>query len=116
MGTRDDASLTAQERAALAHLEAAAAADDPQLAAWLRGPGGLRLLKLLPKVPAWIRNRWWGGPIVVLGLALIVLSMSAGWLVGLVGAVMATVGLWLLAEAIRLRWLSSANTAPDDLT
>jgi Protein of unknown function (DUF3040) len=116
MGTRDDASLSAQERAALAHLEAAAAADDPQLAAWLRGPGRLHLLSLLPKPPGWMRNRWLGGPIAVLGLALIILSISAGWVIGILGAAVATIGLWLLVEAVRLRWISSTKSSPDDLT
>ena len=110
MGTRDDASLSAQERAALAHLEAAAAADDPQLAAWLRGPGRLHLLASLPKLPAWMRNRWWGGPIALLGLVLVVLSMSTGWILGIFGAGLATVGLWLLVEAVRLRWIATRDT------
>ena len=110
MSTRDDASLTAQERAALAHLEAAAAADDPQLAAWLRGPGGLHLLSRLPTPPAWMRNRWWGGPIALVGLVLVVLGVSAGFAVGLVGMVLAAAGLWLLAEAARRRWFADRSS------
>ena len=93
MSTRDDASLNARERAALASLEAQAAAEDPQLARRLRGSNRFRLVTTLPRVPAWLWQSWWGAPVAVVGLALMVLGLSTGLVVGLVGAVMATAGL-----------------------
>jgi hypothetical protein len=62
-----------------------------------------------------MRNRWWGGPIALLGLALMVLSMSAGWVLGIVGAGLTTVGLWLLVHAVRLRWIATRKP-PDNPT
>ena len=62
-----------------------------------------------------MRNRWWGGPIALLGLVLVVLSMSTGWVLGIVGAGLATLGLWLVVEAIRRRWMATRKS-PDSLT
>ena len=72
MSTRDDASLTAKERAALASLEAMAAAEDPQLASRLRGSRRLRLFTGMPAIPSWLRSTWWGVPALVVGLVLII--------------------------------------------
>src|SRR5213080_615650 len=93
MSTRGDASLTAQERAALANLETAARPRILQLAARLQGPGRFYLIAHLPKVPLWLRNRWWGAPVPVAGLVLVVLGLSTGWVVGTVGVVIAAGGL-----------------------
>jgi len=107
MGTRDEARLTAQERAALSSLEALATADDPQLAARLRGPGRwrvavhldrLRPLSRWARVPAWAISLWFAVPAVVLGLALAVLSMSVGWGLGACGALLAAGGLGSLVR------------------
>jgi hypothetical protein len=105
MGTRDDASLTAKERAALASLEAIAAAEDPQLASRLRGSSHWRWLTRLPAIPDWVRSSWWGVPALVIGLALIVLSLSVGLALGLLGAAMAAAGLWLVVGMIDRRWI-----------
>jgi hypothetical protein len=105
MSTRDDASLTAKERAALASLEATAAAEDPQLASRLRGSSRLRLLTRLPAVPSWVRSSWWGIPALVLGLVLVVLSLSVGLPLGLVGAGLAGAGLWLVVGIVDRRWI-----------
>ena len=102
MSTRDDARLTAQERAALSSLEALAAADDPQFAARLRGPGrwsgalrraGMRALSAWALMPAWLSSRWVAVPAVVVGLALVVAGLSLGWAVGVLGALLTTGGL-----------------------
>ena len=108
-----DARLSAAERAALADLEAAAAAADPHLAARLRGTAVTRIRTLLPRLlpglaAGWSRVlsiRWWGVPVTVAGLALMVLGVSAGLAVSLVGVVATAVGLRVLAEmaALRLR-------------
>ena len=106
MSTRDDASLTARERAALASLAALAAAEDPQLARRLRGSSRLRWITYLPRIPGWFRNSWWGGPLALVGLVLMVLSLSIGVLLGIAGAVVATGGLRMLAGAVETRWTS----------
>ena len=117
MSTRDDARLTAQERAAFAGLEAAAAADDPQLAKRLRGPSGVwvksslaRSARVLSAGWHWVlRLGWWGIPIAVVGLVLVVVGMSAGLGVGVAGAMVAALGLYLVAQAVRDRPSSPAE-------
>jgi hypothetical protein len=111
MSTRDDARLTAQERAAFAGLEAAAAADDPQLAKRLRGSNGIWIKSVLTRCTRWAavgwqrlaHLGWWGIPIALVGLLLVVVSMSAGLTTGVVGALISTLGLYLIARAIRDR-------------
>ena|SRR6516225_9189520 len=110
MSTRDDASLTAKERAALASLEATAAAEDPQLASRLRGSRGLRLFTRLPSVPAWLRSTWWGVPALVVGLALMILSLSVSVALGIAGAVLAAAGLWLVVGMVKRRWLTRSKS------
>lgn len=104
MSTRDDARLTAQERAALTNLEALATADDPQLAARLRGPGRWSPLVRLPVLPGWVRSIWLAVPAVVVGLVLVAASLSIGLAVGVVGAGVAAAGLWSLVTAAERRW------------
>jgi hypothetical protein len=106
MSTRDDASLTAKERAALASLEAMAAAEDPQLASRLRGSRGLRLFTRLPAIPTWLRSAWWGVPALVVGLILVILSLSLSVVLGCVGAVLAAAGLWMVVGMVDRRWIS----------
>jgi Protein of unknown function (DUF3040) len=111
MSTRDDARLTAQERAAFAGLEAAAAADDPQLAKRLRGSNGIWIRSVLSRVARiaaagsqrLLNLGWWGIPIALVGLLLMVVSMSAGLFIGVVGALISTFGLYLVARAVRDR-------------
>ena len=104
MSARDDASLTDRERAALAGLEATAAAEDPQLASRLTGSSRLRVITHLPRIPAWSRSRWWAGPLVAVGLVLVVVSLSTVWVVGVAGAVIAACGLWIVTGAVQRRW------------
>jgi Protein of unknown function (DUF3040) len=111
MSTRDDARLTAQERAAFAGLEAAAAADDPQLAKRLRGSNGIWIRSVLSRTTRiaaagsqrLLHLGWWGIPIAVVGLLLVVVSMSAGLVLGVVGALISAFGLYLVARTIRDR-------------
>jgi Protein of unknown function (DUF3040) len=117
MSTRDDARLTAQERAAFAGLEAAASADDPQLAKRLRGSNGVWVKSLLTRSARfltagghWVlRLGWWGIPIAVVGLLLVVVGMSAGLVVGVAGALVAALGLYLTARAVVDRRSSPAE-------
>jgi hypothetical protein len=111
MSTRDEARLTAQERAAFAGLEAAAAADDPQLAKRLRGSNGIWVRSVLTRGSRWaamawqrlVHLGWWGIPVALVGLLLVVVSMSVGLPLGLAGALIATLGLYLVARAVRDR-------------
>ena len=103
MSTRDDPSLTARERAALASLEAQAAAEDPTLARRLRGSSPFGLVTKVPRIPAWLWQSWWGAPVAVLGLVLVGLSPSTGLVVGLVGALMLAAGLRMLGGAVQAR-------------
>ncbi len=110
MSTRDEASLNARERAALASLEAQAAAEDPVLARRLRGSSPFRFVTKMPGIPAWLWQSWWGTPVALLGLVLVVLSLGTGFVVGLVGALMLTAGLRMLGGAIQGR--GSASRPP----
>src|SRR5690242_2165083 len=110
MSTRDDASLTAKERAALASLEAMAAAEDPQLASRLRGSRQLRLFTRLPAIPAWLRSTWWGIPALVVGLVLVILSLSVSVVLGFAGALLVTAGLWMVVGIVDRRWISGRKT------
>jgi hypothetical protein len=111
MSTRD-ARLSQQERAALANLEAAAVADDPQFAARLRGSALFRVKAGVPRLAAmlvgyWralLRNGWWGAPIAVLGLGLMILGMSNSIWLSIAGAGLAAFGLRLVAQAADDVW------------
>jgi hypothetical protein len=110
MSTRDSR-LTAEERAALAHLEAAATADDPHLATRLRGSGSARLNALGSKAHrdlSALANRafhlgWWGIAVAVLGLAMMILAVSSGLWLGIVGTILAVIGLMSVAHAVERR-------------
>lgn len=118
MSTRDDAKLSAAERAALAGLESKAAADDPRLAAQLRGGG-----RGWPDwhVPEPVRRalRAAAGPLAVLaGLAAMVLALSASTPVALAGAVVFVGGMLLSAGPARaalevLRGRRGGDAEPD---
>ena len=110
MSTRDDASLTAKERAALASLEAVAAAEDPQLASRLRGSRRLHVFARMPAIPTWLRSTWWGVPALVVGLVLVVLSLSVSVVLGIVGLVLAGAGLGMVVRIVDRRWISGRKT------
>jgi hypothetical protein len=110
-----DARLSAAERAALAHLEAAAAAEDPRLAARLKGTAAARLrmlaLGFLPllaahlfvRLAAWPRAGWWGVPVLVGGFCLMAAGLTYGLSLGIAGALLATAGLRMLAGVVEAR-------------
>jgi hypothetical protein len=105
-----DARLSPQERAALAGLEAAAAADDPEFAARLRGSPMFRFKAAAPRLAALAVGQWralmrhgiWGVPLTVIGFVFMVLGLSVGAWLAIGGALMATVGLRLVAQ-----WVSA---------
>jgi hypothetical protein len=101
-----DARLSPQERAALAGLEAAAAADDPEFAARLRGTSLFRFKAAAPRLAALLVGQWralmrhgiWGIPLALIGFVFMVLGLSVGAWLAVGGALVATVGLRLLAQ------------------
>lgn len=115
MSTRD-ARLSPQERAALAGLEAAAAADDPQFAARLRGSRLARFARVVRalEIPAGLARRlrylrlrrlsrpngWWGISMTLSGLALMIVGLTAGLWLGVSGALVASLGLALVARVL----------------
>ena len=118
-----DARLSAAERAALADLEAAAAAHDPALASRLRGSTAVRAKPLLIAVKRQTRRawtlllglRWSWAPLTVLGLFLIALGLSSGLAFSLVGIVVAAAGLRVLAEIVDERFVHGGRpTEPRD--
>jgi hypothetical protein len=109
MDARDDARLTDSERLAFASLEAAAAAEDRRLANRLKGSSRLHVIAQLPRIPVWLGSGWWAGPVVA-GLVLVLVSLSTVWVLGVVGAVMAACGLWMVTGAIQRRWGSTGPT------
>lgn len=118
-----DERLSAAERAALADLEAAAAAADPTLAARLKGRRLSRFRFLLPtrapqlgRVPqlgpvsqlgrwwaALVGIGWWGVPLAVAGLVLVVLGLVSSLAVSVVGALVLVVGLRVIADLVERR-------------
>jgi hypothetical protein len=101
-----DARLSAAERAALADLEASAAAADPSLAGRLGGGSAWRARTWLQVLASrskalWGRTlnlRWWGIGVAVVGLFLVVLGLSSGLALSVLGVVMAAVGLRIVAQ------------------
>ena len=106
-----DSRLSAEERAALAHLEATATAADPHLASRLRGSGPARfgavgakarhnLAMLASKVT---HLGWWGVLVAAVGLSLTVLAVSTSVWLGVGGVLVAVAGLISVAHAVEHR-------------
>jgi len=114
-----DASLSPQEKAALASLEAAALADDPGLAHRLRGASQIQARTVAPRLAAYVIGRFrylrrqgrWGLPTVALGFVLMVWGLSSGAALSVVGALLACAGLRLLGELIVQRSASLRSPA-----
>jgi hypothetical protein len=106
-----DSRLSAEERAALAHLEAAATADDPHLATRLRGSGSARLSLLGSRVHRGLSAAaarvlglgLWGLVVAAVGLAMIVLAVSTSLWLGVAGALVTVAGLIAVGQAIERR-------------
>jgi hypothetical protein len=106
-----DARLNAAERAALADLEAAAAAADPTFASRLKGS---RRNPAFSSARIQVRRLWLllctrarhlGGPLAGLGLVLIVVGLSRGLAVSLAGLALLFLGLWVATERLAASWL-----------
>ena len=115
-----DARLSAAERAALADLEAAAAAHDPSLADRLRGGNAPGVAPILAHIRAamtrvWSaleRARWCAAPLILIGFAMMVLGLGSAIALSVVGAVVTALGLRLLADIVDERFLRSAGRRP----
>ncbi len=113
-----DARLNAAERAALADLEAAAIAADPALAARLRGGPGWRARPALRSLrrrlartwAAVLGSRWWGVPLAAGGMLLMAVGLGTTLALSAVGAVVAAVGIRVLAEMAAGRIARAATT------
>lgn len=112
-----DAKLSAAERAALADLEAAAVAADPGLAALLRGGASRRVRSELRRLRGRLvklstllmRARWWGVPVTVAGLILMVLGLASVVALSFAGALLTALGLTILAHMLQLRLTRTAG-------
>jgi hypothetical protein len=109
MSTPHEASLTEKERAILAGLAAQAEADDPSLAATLRGRQrrATRIASVRRSVhltvPDAVSHWGWGVALAVLGLVLMVASLSVSLVLGVVGALLACAGVYRAAVAHQAR-------------
>jgi hypothetical protein len=110
MSTRDEPSLTERERAALAGLESLAAAEDPQLAKRLAGASRLRLIAHVPRITAWLHTRWWAVPLLVVGVAFVVVGLGTTVVLSIVGSILMAGGLWLTAGAVERRWIKPRSS------
>lgn len=103
MSTRDEVSLSSQERQLLAHLEARARSDDPALAARLRGRTSQALLarwreRQLPHLPNW------AGPVLVLvGLVITVVALTTVVWFSILGLAMCVAGGCAVGVVVRER-------------
>jgi hypothetical protein len=112
MRPRDDAALTANERASLAELEAKAAAEDPLLARRLRGSRRPVVIGRLCRVPMWRGRAWWGPSLILIGLALVALSLSTVWALGVAGLLFTASGLGIVAAAVERRRSKPSSAGP----
>jgi hypothetical protein len=102
MSNQDKARLSAWERAALAELENAASAEDPRLDGRLQR--GARRMPSLPfRTLRWRHSAALGALVAVVGLAFVALSLSVGFVLGVAGAILTTIGLAFSFSAIRRR-------------
>jgi Protein of unknown function (DUF3040) len=111
MSTPHEASLTEKERAILAGLAAQAEAEDPTLAATLRGrrrAAGRPRPTFRLRVPPFVSHWAWGLVLAVVGLIAMVVSLSTVLAVGIVGAVCAAAGVY---RAVTAR---PSRSTPDD--
>ena len=76
MSTGGEPQLTAWERAALERLDATVSSDNPRLHRRLSTFRRARISAAVDERRRCIRSGWWGGPAVLAGLALMLLSLS----------------------------------------
>jgi hypothetical protein len=103
MSTPHEASLTDKERAILAGLAAQAEADDPSLAATLRGrarrAAGVSGKFRRVQVPAAVSHWGWGVALASLGLVAMLVALTVSLVIGVVGAVLVFAGVYRVVVA-----------------
>jgi len=106
MSTRDGPSLSGREQAILDKLAAKMAAEDPSFLAALDGHRRRVPLPALPAPPPWVRHWLTGSVAAAVGLVLVVVSLSAGLVLGVLGAALlfAGVGVVVTSVAAMPRW------------
>jgi len=116
-----DSSLSPQERAAFADLEAAARAADPHLAARLSpGSRSVHARALPPRLVSYAKGRWqialrharWGAPLLMVGVVLMVVGLWSNLAVSVLGAGAAAVALRLLVHAIHETVVARRSSTP----
>jgi hypothetical protein len=115
MSAPDDMVLSAEERAALASLEARAVADDPRLHDHLKSLRAARrfgaaampdfdwLTTGVARIWAQMHPMIWGPLLLVVGLAVTVLGVATTLVVGVIGVGLAGLGLALLVQAMTVK-------------
>ena len=103
MSTRDDATLSAEERAAFARIEAQAIADDPSLGAslWFRFEHQLR--GVITALSHRAYRAWVGAVVIVVGVGLVVVGLATTIALSVVGIVAVVAGALPVADRIRQR-------------
>lgn len=114
MSTRDDATLSAQERAAFAQIEARAIAEDPTLGASLAVRIEQRLRRMVPLIRRNCRRRSVSVVTVVVGLALVVVGLSATVALAIAGLALIVIGAVPLAGMVLQRVTSTTAQAASE--
>lgn len=120
MSTRGRVSLTARERAAIAHLEALVQAEDPEFARKMEG-GRLNAAKLrfaarlqpedvttgpvttgpvTTGLGRFLGSRWWAALLIISGLVLMLFALGESVAAGVAGALVAATGIALMASRV----------------
>lgn len=103
MSTRDDASLSGEEREAFARIEAQAIADDPSLGASWAWVAAHRLRGGAAWVGRMARRPWVAPTAIVIGVIAVVVGLAGPIVVAGVGLVLVVLGAVPVAEAVRRR-------------
>ncbi|MDQ6839957.1 MAG: DUF3040 domain-containing protein [Actinomycetota bacterium] len=103
MSTRDDATLSAEEKAAFARIEAQAIADDPALGTSLWFHVKQRLRPAVRSVVHRTQRSWTGPLLVVVGVGLVVVGLATTVAVSVLGLVVVVMGSVPVADHVRRR-------------
>jgi hypothetical protein len=114
-----DSGLSPAERAALAALEAAASASDPVLAARLKGPRRPSTPPPVLLLYGWARRMavalanagWWGLPMAIAGVVLMVAGISQSLALSALGAAATTAGMLMLSQLLGDRRRGGRSTS-----
>ncbi len=103
MSTRDDATLSAEERAAFARIEAQAIADDPSLGASPLFRFERELRRVVTGLVHRAHRLWIGAGLIVIGVGLVAVGLASTVALSVVGIVAVVAGALPVAELIRQR-------------